>query len=251
MKIHHIKLTKAQLEAIPEAERTLLILSAHAANELSTLVKIFHFCSKHEAKTEVEKAFRNAQAMTLGRILTGKLYECWILLQKGFFGARLSKAYEDQFDRQASDALEGLKKYFGKPNLIEAVRNRHAFHYAPDQIAAGFKRVAEQEPLDIYMSETNVNTLYAFADVVAGHALVEDIAAGDIAKGFDSLIVETTRALAWLNQVIAACMLIAIKTYLGKSAEDLGSTEIEVTGVPDWKSVTIPYFVEIAVNEVT
>jgi hypothetical protein len=37
------------------------------------------------------------------------------------------------------------------------------------------------------MSETNVNTLYAFADVVAGHALVEDIAAGDIAKGFDSL----------------------------------------------------------------
>ena len=31
MKLHHIKLTKAQLQAIPEAERKLLILSAHAA----------------------------------------------------------------------------------------------------------------------------------------------------------------------------------------------------------------------------
>ncbi len=60
MKLHHFKLTRQQLDAIPEAERNLLVLVGHAANELSVLTKLFQFCSKHEARTEVEVEARNA-----------------------------------------------------------------------------------------------------------------------------------------------------------------------------------------------
>lgn len=251
MKLHHFKLTKKQLDSVPEAERNLLLLSAHAANELNALIKLFRYCSEHPAPTDVEKEARNAQAMAIGRLLTGKLYECWNLLQSAFFGSKLSQAYEPLFDNNAKNALGSLKKYFGKKNLIEAVRNRHAFHYAPDQISRGFSKLAEEEPLNAYMAEANANTLYAFADVVAGYSLVEDICPGDPAKAYDALISETSKALGWFNQVIAACMVVALQKHIGSDLQALGATEVEVQGAPDWKAVTIPYFVEMADSEVT
>lgn len=252
MKFHYLKVTKKQLDAaIPEAERNLLILSAHAANELGVLTKLVHFCAKREAASDVEKEACNAQAMALGRLLTGKLYECWNLLRSAFFSTRLSETYEPQFDDDAKTALAALKKYFGKENLIEAVRNRHAFHYAPDQIARGYTKLAESEALNIYMSQTNANTLYAFADVIARYSVVEDISPDNPAQVFDALIVETPRVLGWLNQVIAACMAIAIQSYVGENLDALGSSEIELSDAPDWKAITIPYFVEIVETEVT
>lgn len=251
IKLFSIKLTKEQLDAIPEAERNLLILSAHAANELAVLTKLFHLCSRHEAASELAIQARNAQAMTLGRLLTGKLYECWNLLQSAFFGTKLSKAYECQFDEGAAAALTSLKKYFGAKNLIATVRNQHAFHYSPDQIAKGYAMLPAEEPLSLYLSDTNTNTLYAFADVIAGYALIEDIHPESVPKALDALIVETSKVIGWLNQVIAACMTIAISNYVADNLEGLGSHEVEVTGAPNWKAISIPYFVEIPDTEVT
>ena len=180
------------MDLIPEAERTLLVLSAHAANELSVLTKLFLFCSKHEGETEVEREAINAQAMAIGRILTGKLYECWQLLRSVFFDTQLSKMYEPKFDEKTKAALTSLKQYFGRKNIIEAVRNHHAFHYSPDQIKQGYTKLAGDESLNIYMSKTNANTLYAFADKIANYSLVEDINPGRPSEAFDSLISETS-----------------------------------------------------------
>jgi hypothetical protein len=101
MQLHRIKLTQAQLDAVPEQERVLMVLLAHAANELNTLTKLFHFCSTQKAPTPIEEQARNAQALVLARVLAGKLYECWELLQRAFFGARLSQTYEPEFDINA------------------------------------------------------------------------------------------------------------------------------------------------------
>ena len=43
------------------------------------------------------------------------------------------------------------------------------------EIENGFQTVLEGEPLDIYLSETNANSLYAFADTIAGRAMLEGI----------------------------------------------------------------------------
>jgi hypothetical protein len=251
MKLFHIKFDKKQLDRIPEAERTLLILLAHAANELSVLTKLFQFSSKHEANSEMEIEARNAQAMALGRILTGKLYECWKIFPKAFFSAQLSKSYEQKFDTDATKALASLKKYFSATNLIATVRNSQAFHYDADQVATGYKDLPPEQPLNAYMSATNANTLYAFADVIAGYSLMRDIDPGNPARAFDSLVVDTAKVVGWLNQVIGACMTVAIGEYLGGSVDALGATQIELQGAPDWKYLTIPYFVEIAESEIT
>lgn len=246
IQLHHFTLSKAQLDAIPEPERVLIVLLGHAANELSVLTKLFHFCSSHEADIPVLIEARNAQALVMGRLLTGKLYECWKLLQSSFFGSRVSKQYEPLFDPEAAAALENLKKYFGRKNLIETVRNGFAFHYAPDQIQAGYDTIGERDALDVYLSKTNANTLYVFAETVAGRSLMERISAGDHARSIGTLIEETSRVIGWLNEVIAACLLTCFRLHVGGDLYALGAKVVEVEGAPDWQSVTIPYFVEIA-----
>ena len=165
--LHHIKLNKFQLDAIPESERTLIILLCHAANELSVLSKLFHFSAKQESDDLILIEARNAQFLVLGRVLTGKIYECWRLLEGSFFGSTVSKMYEPLFDDNAKIALNNLKKYFGRDNLIKRVRNEYAFHYSAEQAAIGYTKLGNDDSLDIYLSLTNANTLYSFAESVA------------------------------------------------------------------------------------
>lgn len=246
IQLHHFRLSKAQLDAIPTPERVLIVLLSHAANELSVLTKLFHFCSSHEVDIPVLIEARNAQALVMGRLLTGKIYECWKLLQSAFFGSRVSKQYEPLFDREGAAALDNLKKYFGRKNLIEAVRNKFAFHYAPDQVQAGYDKLGEHDLLDVYLSKTNANTLYVFAETVTGRSLMESIDAEDHARSIGALIHETSQVIGWLNEMIGACLSTCLRLHVGGDLYALGATIVEVEGAPDWKNVMIPYFVEIA-----
>lgn len=97
VRIHHIRLTRKQLDTIPEPERRLLVLMAHAGNELNVLSKLFHFSARAESTTPILVEAENAQSMVIGRLLTGKIYECWKLMQSAFFGTGISKTYESQF----------------------------------------------------------------------------------------------------------------------------------------------------------
>jgi hypothetical protein len=212
---------------------------------LNVLSKLFHFSAKAEATEPLLQQAENTQSMVIGRVLTGKIYECWKLLQSAFFRSGLSKQYESQFDPEASDALEGLKRYFGRENLIEKVRNGHAFHYSPEQIDAGYRTLIDGDPLEVYLAKVNANTLHAFADAIAGRAMLEDIKPGDHQRAFEMLIDETTKAVARINEVIGATMTVCFKTYLGGNLYALGAKVIDIQGAPDSQSVAIPYFIEI------
>src|SRR5258708_11757006 len=94
IRLHRINLTKEKLDRIPESERRLFVLIAHAGNELNALAKLFHFAASSAAEEGLTGQAENAQALVLPRTLAGKIYEFWQLLQTSFFGASLSKEYE-------------------------------------------------------------------------------------------------------------------------------------------------------------
>lgn len=245
MQLHHFTLSTKQLDAIPEPERVLIVLMSHAANELNVLSKLFHFCTTHEVDVPLLVEAQNAQALTLVRILTGKMYECWRLLHSAFFN-KVSNTYEPLFDEEARVSLDSLKRYFGRGgNLIEVVRNKYAFHYSPEQISKGYIKLGERDALDVYLSKTNANTLYVFAESIVGRSLMESINPDDHSCALETLIDETARVLGWFNVVIAACLSTCLQLHIGGDLYELGARDIEVEGAPDWKSVTIPYFVEI------
>ena len=245
IRVHHITLSKTQLEAIPEAERNLLVLLGHAANEISVLSKLFHFCAGARSEEPMIMHAENAQALVLGRLLTGKIYECWNLLQAGFFGSAVSRTYHAMVDEEARAALDALKRYFGADNLIARVRNAHAFHYDVSQIGDGYHALVDGDSLDVYLSQTNANTLYAFADTIAGRAMLESICRGDPAKAFSMLIKETSQAIGWINTVTGAVMSACLKAHVGGDLYSLGAKVVEIDGAPYSQAVAIPYFIEV------
>lgn len=246
IRLHQVRLTKEKLDRIPEAERRLFVLIAHAANELNALAKLFHFATSSISEQGLISQAENAQALILARTLSGKLYEFWQLLQTSFFGAQLSKHYEPVLEPEALESLRALKRYFRGDNLVAIIRNKFAFHYSPDQIDAGYIVTIEGDPLEIYLGKHHVNTLYAFADAIAGRAMLEAIRPGDHQAAFAALIDETSQVLNYINEVIGGLMLVCFRRYLGENLYALGATIVEVEGVPESQKVAIPYFIEIS-----
>jgi hypothetical protein len=249
VRLHRVNLTRQQLDRIPENERRLLVLIAHVGNELNVFAKLFHFAAGSASEEGVLGQAENAQALVLARTLTGKIYEFWMLLQSSFFGPALSKEYEPQLDEEARAALQALKRYFGRDNLIDTVRNKFAFHFSPDQIDAGYNSIVENDPLQIYLAKENVNTLYAFADTIVGRAMLEAIRPGDHQGAFDALIDQTSAAVGNINTVIGALMIVCFKRYVGDSLYALGADIIEIEGAPDSQKIEIPFFIEVTQNE--
>lgn len=230
---------------MPDSERSLFVMLAHAANEISVLSKLFHFCAGNHSEIPVLMRAENSQALLLGRLLTGKLYEFWNLLQTGYFGSSLSRKYHDLVTDEGREALKSMQRYFGRDNLIARVRNKHAFHYDIAQIQNGFNTVTDGESLDIYLAKANANSLYAFADAIAGRAMLEAIVTGDPQKAFSDLISETSRAVEWVNIVIGALMVACLEQNLGGNLYALDARTIDIEGAPSSQVVSIPYFIEI------
>jgi hypothetical protein len=244
IKLHRIQLTRAQLDRVPSMERRLLILVAHAANEINTLSKLFHFAAS-SASDGIAGHAERAQALVLGRVLTGKIYEFWKLLQASYFGTQLARDYQSLLDDESRGALDSLKRYFGRDNLIAIVRNKFAFHYSADQVDAGYAALVEGDPLEVYLAQHNGNTLFTFAETIAGRALLEGIHAGDPDAAFGALIRETSDAVGFITEVAGGIMDVCIQRNLQKTLYELGAQVIEVDGVPDSQGVSIPFFIEI------
>lgn len=242
--LHQIDLTKERLDRIPPAERRLLVLVAHGANEINTLSKLFHFASSSTDEGISGHAERT-QALVLGRLLTGKIYEFWKMLQASYFGAQLSRDYEPLLDAESLGALRDLKRYFGRDNLVSVVRNKFAFHYSPEQIDAGYLALVAGDPLEVYLAHHNGNTLFAFAETIAGRAMLEGIVPGNPDQAFGALLKETSMIVGLMSEVAGGLMDVCIRRNLQATLYDFGVQVVEVEGVPDSQQVSIPFFIEI------
>jgi hypothetical protein len=84
MKIYRVRLTKEKLAAMPEAERSLLLLLGHATNGISVLSKLILMARKDEPTSKLIDHVESGQIFILMRVLIGKLHEAWRLFEKRF-----------------------------------------------------------------------------------------------------------------------------------------------------------------------
>lgn len=245
MNLNKVNLSREQLDRIPPEERRLLVLIAHATNDIGALSKLFHFAAGSATDGGVLGQAENAQALVLARAVTGSIYEFWQLLQTSFFGSALSKIYEPKLDTTAKNSLQFLKRYFARENIIAMVRNKFAYHYSPDQVDAGYAVLAEDDPLQIYLAQHNANTFYAFGETIVGRAMLEAIRPGDHRGALGALMEQTALVASHINIVSGSLMHICISDYIGDNFTDLGAECIEVEGAPQSQIVRIPFFIEI------
>ena len=245
MELQQIQVKRTALDKVPAEERTLLVLLAHAANELNILAKFFHWAADPVDGSPIETKGNNAVTMLVIRLLSGKLYEAWKLLEKALFGAKLSKTYEPAMGTEERAALQNLKRYFRKANAIEGVRKGHSFHYAPDQITDSYSSVPATEELDFYLGKEGLNTLYYFANVIANRAMLNEIDK-DHAVALERLRVETTQTHRDFLMVFNNLMAIAVKQHLGTTLEALGASKVEIAPALTSSEITIPFFVRLS-----
>jgi hypothetical protein len=97
MVLTKVRVSRQQLNAIPRKERIFFIQIGNLLNDLNIFQKLIFISGKH-TEDILERRGRNLQALLFVRILAGKLWEAWQLLERDFFGAKLSQQYESSLD---------------------------------------------------------------------------------------------------------------------------------------------------------
>jgi len=244
MKIYEIPISQAQLDSIPPNERLFFIQIGHLANELSTLNRLLLFVINSSCTTNLETRARNSQALLLIRLCCGKVFEGWEMLQRDYFGSKISKEYDDFLDEGGKKSLAEIKQYFSKKNLIKDIRDNFAFHYSSDDLKVEIPLVEGTDPLCIYLGHSHGNSFYYFADVIVGSAMMSKVPKADPQPAMNTLFEDPISAIKWFLDFIGSCMTVLVEKYLGTTLEAPETNTIEIHNPKKLKDVQLPYFLE-------
>lgn len=255
MKLHHLTLTIEQLRNIPDAERALFVLLAHALNEINSLNKLLFLSSRVDDLPMIKAHAQLTQGLMLARVLHGKLSELWAVLVKGYFGTKLSQKYLPLLDAPAAAGLTALKRYFGPSNVVNTVRNEFAFHYSLIQAITSIPDDTPPEELAIYLHESDGSSLYYFAEFLMRKALLEAITPGDHSDAVDGagasrslnrFFTEMSAMVEAVNAFSQGFIFLVIDSHIGRDALLATARDIEVGDVPESDDAQIPFFINIS-----
>lgn len=245
IRLRQIDISKAQLDKIPVAERRLMVLVAHAANELNVLRKLFLFSVASEDETGLAGIAKNTQALTLAKLLTGKLVAFWEMFDRCYFKSKLSLEYAQVIDEETRNSIDELKKHFSKRSLLRTVRNRYSFHYSLDELDSGYSVTVDGDPLQLFVAEHEANSLYTFADTIVGRSMLECIEPGEHEKAFKALVNEASMVGNLVGTVAKNLIAFCARKHLRGEDGSIGATDVQVQSAPDSSAVTIPFFINI------
>ena len=157
MEVHHLKIDRAKLAALPETERVLLLLLAHASNELNVLTKQILMIRKDNPPSLIIDHVERGQTFIFMRLLIGKLHEAWELFRVRVQNNRaISMTFLPKLRTDAANALAALKRHFGQGSALTAIRNKVSFHYSDKEnlTETNFQQLAATEPLQFYLTPT-------------------------------------------------------------------------------------------------
>lgn len=244
--VARVKIPKARLAEMPEAERAFVFMLCHIGNEIVNLQKLFMFTSNMHFSPGIEYDVHYAQSMLIGKVLTGKLSEAWEYIRSAFLSNPRGKVYQPLLERDGAEALDALKKYFGKPNFFSRVRDHFIFHYSGRNaaiLARAFQLMQDDEYV-FYLSDTFANSHWYSAEAVVNYALLELIEPGDPVKAIDLLIGDTTKVAGWIGRFVDRCIVAVFVKHFGSEFEVFGTAEeTTIENVVHASDVRIPYYV--------
>ena len=246
MKLQRINLTPKQLLSIPDEERSLIVVLGHALNEINTLNKLLFLCAHFNHEPRWLAHAHSSQAYAIARPLVGKLNEAWDVARKGYFGTKLSKSYKGNLEPSVINALDYLKSYFGRKNLICDVRNNFAFHYSLEHAKTSVPENATSDDLTIYLHSTNGNSLYFFAEYLMNKALIETISPMDAEKALGIFFDEMSKVIANLNEFVQWLIFVVLDKYIGVDRLRDATETVELDKVPQSSEIHIPFFFEVS-----
>lgn len=242
MKLLEVDIPKSKLDIMPKNEQVFFVQLTHMLNELNILQKCVIVSSNGlKLLRAADRRGQVSQALFYIRTLAGKLNEGWVMLQRAFFKACLSKEYEKILSQPGKDSLSELKKYFSGENNVNLIRKKFAFHYNTEKIREELDKIPQSEILEVFISEHRGNCLYSLGDVVVNRGLLNSIDPSNPQRAMEILIDEVAvKVSGWFQEFGGDCIRIIVEKL------DLDYTEIEIPEPPLLDDVRLPYFVKKA-----
>ncbi|ANY78910.1 hypothetical protein BB934_12385 [Microvirga ossetica] len=237
---------KKLFAGIPEKERFFLLHALHAANEINVLVKLFQYTSQGPEDGLIARA-NMVQALTIGRVITGKLSNASTLIHQGYIQAGLDKIYNNDLGPEAAASVSNLMAYFAdRDNLITTVRDGFASHYDTGRLKKHFDTAPENDHWEIILAPHHANTLYFAPEIVLLHAMVSEIHAGNRDEAFAKLMDDTAKVAGWFNNFVIGFLIVATEKHLGGFAQlDSNSQLVEIPDALAFYDLKVPFFTEV------
>jgi hypothetical protein len=243
MRIKVVPVPTSHLDTIPEAELAFYAHFGHVRNELLVIEKFLLWTTKNHADGDVFSDVNVFQELTIIKLLAGKLWEAWQLLNNQAY-SKILASLRTELNSKTRTTLEELEAYFdNKKNMIGKIRNRFAFHYDPSLIRNQLSRVEERDHLAIYLAPKSVNCFYQFSEVIADSAMLNVVKGGDYKGATKRLGKEVIDITVKFIGFCDGCLGHMMETYLLPDATELRTRTVEVD-VLRKDQMTLPFFVE-------
>ena len=242
MSVIRVEVNKDKFASLPAAEQTLFLGVAHLYNEVNATTKLLYWAATTPTGTEAQDHGRLSLLLMLIQLLAGKLNEGWELFTKAYFGSVLSREFEPALDASGREALQYLKRYFGKANEVNVIRNKFAFHYTPHELETVLPHVTE--PLYAYMeADLAPNNLFFFSEAMTAQALVRVLSSEVRTRSFEELV-ETLFEVAASFAIASDAIMDAILTKSGHDLRVGQPVEVVLSGPLDFRAVPVPWFTD-------
>jgi hypothetical protein len=252
MEIHVAKLDRKKLAAMPDTERGLLFLLAHANNEINVLSKLILMMRKDDPPSPILDHVETGQVFTSIRLLIGKLHEAWELFRTRVLSNQaIATVYLPRLEAEAPEAasaLQALKRYFGAGSALSAIRNNISFHYSDKRnlTEANFQQLSESEPLQFYLTKTVGNSFYHAAELIVQLSVISLMKRSAPANPNDTASGEGRALAALYDQIIeVSAHITELFSQLIAMLSESVVSELVTEQVPDGPKLSafaLPYF---------
>ena len=126
--VFRVRLSKDQFGRLPKDERAVLLLSGHALNQISVLMKLVIFSSNRDPTDAVEGRVSAGQTQIILRLLIGTLFEVWRFVKRPAY-EEVIRVYLPLMNDTGRTAFSELTAHFDGSKLLRDLRNNVAFHF--------------------------------------------------------------------------------------------------------------------------
>ena len=248
MELKKLSISKSDFMSIPEAERLFLFRFGNLFNEICVLRKLVYFSGGTKTTNKILKNAKMSQAVFILRILAGKLWEGWRLIETDFFKTKLSRDYEKKLTHVGKSGLGSLKRYFSTVNNIENIRNEISFHYSnehKEHIKTIIDSHSAPEQFDVLISDNHLNCFYSTSGSVTDLTIIDwTNSPNDDEKSLQNLLSEITNITKSFLDFLGDCLFIIVKNH-----GNFDMVEVSIPNPPKFDEIELPYFIQIPEGE--
>lgn len=242
MKIRQVSLPVEDFLRIPKDERAFLVAMGHSLNEFNIFNKLLIAAANFDDEPSQVVYAQSIQMYSLTRVLVGKILEAWNAIEAGYFRSKLSKKYAAKLSADQGQALDNLKRYFSKRNIIADVRNGLAFHFSIETAATTPQGEFNKHDLSLYLGESRGNCIYPFSETVFNTELMRLTKCATMADAFAKLVGEINAIDKPLHLFAQGVMALILEEYIEVPMLSRMTKTVEIEACGSLQELSLPFF---------